>query len=141
MLAALRRRGSTILLIEHETEAAEHADRLLLMADGRIVADGAPATWLRDVEPLWNRLGVRPLDLDRLGAALGWPDRVADIDEAARGCAPARARAAASRRDAGRRLSDASAATPTVRGRRCSRAEGVEFTYPSGTARRWPAFR
>jgi energy-coupling factor transport system ATP-binding protein len=82
VLAALRTRGSTILLIEHETEAAERADRLVLMEAGRIVADGAPARELRDVARL-ERLGVRPLDLDCLGAALHWPQRVATLDEAA----------------------------------------------------------
>jgi energy-coupling factor transport system ATP-binding protein len=82
VLATLRARGSTILLIEHETEAAERADRLLLMEAGRIVADGPPARELRDVARL-ERLGVRPLDLDCLGAALGWPQRVASLDDAA----------------------------------------------------------
>jgi energy-coupling factor transport system ATP-binding protein len=82
VLARLRADGSTILLIEHETEAAERADRLVLMEAGRIVADGAPADALRDVARL-ERLGVRPLDLDCLGAALGWPERIATIEGAA----------------------------------------------------------
>src|SRR4029453_10444650 len=53
-LAAWRQRGSTILLIEHETEAATRADRLLLMEDGRLVADEAPPRLLRAV-PLPER--------------------------------------------------------------------------------------
>jgi energy-coupling factor transport system ATP-binding protein len=82
VLAALRQRGSTILLIEHETEAATRADRLLLMEDGRLVADDAPPRLLRDVA-LLERLGVRPLDLDRIAAVLGWPEHVATLEEAA----------------------------------------------------------
>ena len=82
VLARLRTHGSTILLIEHETEAAGWADRLILMEAGRIVADGSPADTLRDVGRL-ERLGVRPLDLDRIGAALRWPERVASVDAAA----------------------------------------------------------
>jgi len=82
VLATLRERGATVLLIEHETEAAERADRLLLMEGGRIVADGAPAPRLREVDRL-ERLGVRPLDLDRIGSALGWEERVATVDAAA----------------------------------------------------------
>jgi energy-coupling factor transport system ATP-binding protein len=81
VLAALRGRGGTTLLIEHETEAAQRADRLLLMEEGRIVADGDPRILLRDVERL-ERLGVRPLDLDRLADRLGWPEHVASVEQA-----------------------------------------------------------
>jgi energy-coupling factor transport system ATP-binding protein len=81
-LAALRTRGATILLIEHETTAAERADRLLLMDGGRIVADDRPAAILPQVARL-EALGVRALDLDRLGAALGWSERVVEVEAAA----------------------------------------------------------
>jgi energy-coupling factor transport system ATP-binding protein len=81
VLASLRGRGGTTLLIEHETEAAQRADRLLLMEEGRIVADGDPRILLRDVERL-ERLGVRPLDLDRLADRLGWPEHVASVEQA-----------------------------------------------------------
>jgi energy-coupling factor transport system ATP-binding protein len=82
VLGALRGRGSTILLVEHETEAAARADRLLLMQAGHLVADGRPAELLRDVARL-AALGVRPLDLDRVAGALGWPERPATIEAAA----------------------------------------------------------
>jgi energy-coupling factor transport system ATP-binding protein len=81
-LAAVRARGAAILLVEHETAAAERADRLVLMADGAIVADDAPATLLADVDRL-DAIGVRPLDLDRLARARGWADRPADVAAAA----------------------------------------------------------
>jgi len=131
VLAALRRQGGTILLIEHETEAAELADRLVLMADGRIVADGAPATLLRDVARL-EQLGVRPLDLDRIGTTCGWPDRP-DIDEAARRLSatpqiPARIASIASPDGARRAANDDSRENEPP----LLTAEGVEFTYPSG---------
>src|SRR4029453_12623202 len=72
VVAALRGRGGTTLLTEHETEAALRADRLLLMAEGRIVADGEPRVLLRDVARL-ERMGVRPLDLDRIADRLPPP--------------------------------------------------------------------
>src|SRR5512143_1562884 len=75
-LAAVRARGATILLIEHETAAAERADRLVLMAGGAIVAAGPPAPLLADVGRL-EALGVRPLDLDRIARARGWAARPA----------------------------------------------------------------
>jgi len=134
VLATLRQHGATILLIEHETEAAERADRLLLMADGRIVADGAPAALLRDVDRL-ERLGVRPLDLDRIEAMLGWPQRV-DVDAAAERLAEEPAvvsrissfvsrltEASAERRDTSDEIRD----TPPL-----LTAEDVEFSYASG---------
>ena len=81
-LAAVRARGATILLIEHETAAAERADRLVLMAGGAIVADGPPAPLLADVDRL-EHLGVRPLDLDRIAEARGWAARPGDVTAAA----------------------------------------------------------
>jgi energy-coupling factor transporter ATP-binding protein EcfA2 len=118
VLATLRAHGSTILLIEHETEAAERADRLVLMEAGRIVADGAPADALRDVARL-ERLGVRPLDLDCIGAALRWPERTATIEAAASRLLEHGHRALA--------VSSAGSETEPVLA-----LEHVAFTYPSG---------
>ena len=39
----------TLLIVEHETEEALHADRLIVMKDGQILKDGIPGTILRDV--------------------------------------------------------------------------------------------
>jgi energy-coupling factor transport system ATP-binding protein len=82
VLARLRAGGATILLIEHEIAAAERADRLVLMSDGRIVADERPERLLVEVEWL-ERLGVRAADLDRLGRALGYTQRFGSVDAAA----------------------------------------------------------
>jgi len=81
VLAAMRRQGFTIVLIEHEIGAAERADRLVLMADGRIVADDHPDRLLPEVERL-EELGVRPADLDRLNRALRSPTRATTVSEA-----------------------------------------------------------
>lgn len=82
-LAALRREGLTIVLVEHEIAAAERADRLVLMEGGRIVADDRPERLLPDVGRL-ERLGVRPADLDRVARALAATGRFASLDDAAR---------------------------------------------------------
>jgi energy-coupling factor transport system ATP-binding protein len=92
VLAGLRGRGFTIVLIEHEIAAAEQADRLVLMAGGRIVADDAPEKLLPEVGRL-EAAGVRPADVDRVGAALGWRGRPRSLDEA-RARLPARMAAA-----------------------------------------------
>ena len=67
--------GLTLVIIEHETEEALHADRLVLMKDGRIVAQGRPADLLRDVG-LIEGLGIMPLAIPSYfaGLALGSED-------------------------------------------------------------------
>jgi energy-coupling factor transporter ATP-binding protein EcfA2 len=82
VLAALRRAGRTILLIEHETEAATHADRVIVLDRGRIVDDAPPARLLPDVARL-EHAGIRPLDLDRIGAACRWTERASTVEDAA----------------------------------------------------------
>jgi energy-coupling factor transport system ATP-binding protein len=52
------------------------------MDGGAVVADDAPTTLLSEVERL-VRLGVRPLDLDRLARARGWATRPTSVAAAA----------------------------------------------------------
>jgi energy-coupling factor transport system ATP-binding protein len=125
VLGALRGRGSTIVLIEHETDAAARADRLLLMQNGRLVAEGKPAELLRDVVRL-EALDVRPLDLDRIAAGLGWTERPAGIEDAA-------ARLSAQLRvgeGADLRITAPPPADPEAEP--LLSVESIEFTYPSG---------
>jgi energy-coupling factor transport system ATP-binding protein len=117
VLAALRDRGMTIVLIEHETAAAERADRLVLMCAGRIIADAAPERVLADVGALEDA-GVRPLDLDRIAAALQWPTRPPSIDAAAGAFTGPSPRA----------LPD----TVHSAGPALLAVEGIQFTYPTG---------
>jgi len=43
LLVELSQRGHTVLLITHEKDIADHADRLIEIKDGRVVADPGPA--------------------------------------------------------------------------------------------------
>ena len=81
VLATLRGRGLTIVLIEHEVEAASRADRLVLMSEGRIVADDRPERILPRVS-LLDDAGVRAADLDRLREMLGPGERLASLEMA-----------------------------------------------------------
>ena len=52
-----RERGITVILITHHMDEAAQAGRLIVMHDGRIVGDGAPARVFQDVDGL-RRLGL-----------------------------------------------------------------------------------
>jgi energy-coupling factor transport system ATP-binding protein len=47
-----RTQGVTVVLITHHMDEAAQADRLVVMAKGKVVADGAPKTVFQDVEGL-----------------------------------------------------------------------------------------
>ena len=74
--------GCTVVLVEHGGAAIEHADVVVLLADGRVVAAGPPMTVLADVAAC-DAIGVRPPDVARVFAALGLDDPPLDVDRAA----------------------------------------------------------
>ncbi|MBP2663847.1 MAG: transporter related, partial [Firmicutes bacterium] len=60
----------TVLIIEHETEEALQADRIIIMEKGSIVADGKPAELLREVD-FFHSLGIMPLQIPLYFSKLG----------------------------------------------------------------------
>ncbi|GIW41216.1 MAG: cobalt ABC transporter ATP-binding protein [Candidatus Binatia bacterium] len=99
-LRELRARGLAAVVAEHEIDATDFADRLVLLDGGRIVAEG-PAAELRKDVPLLLRCGVRPRDLDRVVRALGIRASGESVEEVERAIrrelgGPASAQAAAS---------------------------------------------
>lgn len=68
---ALRESGAlTLIVIEHETEEALAADRLVVMRDGEIAARGRPADLLRDVD-FTEAAGIMPLQVPKFFRAAG----------------------------------------------------------------------
>jgi energy-coupling factor transporter ATP-binding protein EcfA2 len=66
--------GTAILVVEHDVELlAERADRLLVLAGGRLVADGTPAAVLGDMRAM-ESAGVQVPDVTEVAAGLdaGW---------------------------------------------------------------------
>ncbi|HEX2925110.1 MAG TPA: energy-coupling factor transporter ATPase [Ruminiclostridium sp.] len=63
-------RQLTVLIIEHETEEALSADRMIIMEKGAIVKDGKPAAILREVE-FFHSLGLMPLQMPLYFSKLG----------------------------------------------------------------------
>jgi energy-coupling factor transport system ATP-binding protein len=52
----------TLLIVEHETEEALHADRLIIMKEGKILKDGVPGRILRDVR-FTDEIGIMSLHI------------------------------------------------------------------------------
>lgn len=52
----------TLLIVEHETEEALNADRLIIMKDGKILKDGKPDIILRDVQ-FTDEVGIMSLQI------------------------------------------------------------------------------
>jgi energy-coupling factor transport system ATP-binding protein len=81
VLAAMRRQGYTLVVIEHEIAAAEHADRLVIMSHGEIVADDLPQRVLARVDFL-RQHGVRAPDLNQLATRLDLSPPPCSLDAA-----------------------------------------------------------
>jgi energy-coupling factor transport system ATP-binding protein len=80
LLGQMRTQGHTLVLVEHEVTAAALADRVVILANGEIVAMGTPEQILPQTA-LLERYGIRPRDTDRVLQNLGiqvYPRTVAD---------------------------------------------------------------
>ncbi|MCY7412930.1 MAG: energy-coupling factor ABC transporter ATP-binding protein [Salinibacterium sp.] len=79
IVTELNDEGRTVIAITHDMDfCAETFDRVVVMAQGRILADGAPAEVFREAEAL-DAARVEPPQLTRLSAALGWTEPVLTV--------------------------------------------------------------
>lgn len=70
LLKQLREEGQTILFVTHDLEfAAEHANRWLVLSEGKLIADGAPDEVMAQTH-LMIRGGLRPTQRFQLIQAL-----------------------------------------------------------------------
>ena len=68
LLRSIAREGTAVVLSTHDMGlVAEHADRVLVLADGRVLAEGAPEEVLTD-PGLLERAGLTPPPLVRMRA-------------------------------------------------------------------------
>jgi len=69
-ISELQREERTVMLVTHDLEfAAEHANRWLVLADGRMIADGPPVAVMADSKAM-ARAGLRPTQRYQLIQAL-----------------------------------------------------------------------
>lgn len=70
----------TLIVVEHETEEALHADRIGLIQDGKLVRIGKMRDILKEVE-LLEELGVMPLGIPKFFKSMGHPKLPLTPDE------------------------------------------------------------
>jgi energy-coupling factor transport system ATP-binding protein len=81
LIAKLRGQGLSLIVIEHESEELLHADRIVLLHQGTIVADGPPALVMTNFN-LLEQCDVHPPGLNRVLHELGIGGHVSDVDAA-----------------------------------------------------------
>jgi ABC-2 type transport system ATP-binding protein len=81
VIGGLRDRGACVILTTHElTEAERVADRVLVLTEGTIAAEGSPASLMGATAPREVGFGAAPgLDLDDLEAAVGAGAKVTEV--------------------------------------------------------------
>src|ERR1700738_4860183 len=81
LIRSLREQGLSLVVIEHEAEVLRGADRLVLIREGEIIAEGTPRDLMTRIE-LLEECGVHPPDLNRVLALSGIAAHAASVDEA-----------------------------------------------------------
>ena len=81
IVGELQAEGRTVVAITHDMDfCAENFDRVLVMADGKVIADGDPHQTFTQLDALADA-HVEPPQLERLRAELGWHDPVSSVDD------------------------------------------------------------
>ncbi|HYB89670.1 MAG TPA: energy-coupling factor transporter ATPase [Candidatus Binataceae bacterium] len=132
LIRSLRAQGLSLIVIEHESEEVRLADRVILMRDGAIIADGATPDVMTKLD-LLEECGVHPPSLNRLLALLGLGGHAADVDDAYERIVRAFPRlgehAASAASDPSRTPAPAPAAPAAGA---LAEVENVTFAYPGG---------
>jgi len=81
LIAKLRAQGLSLIVIEHESEELRAADRIIVLREGEIAADGPPAEVFARSE-LLTACGVRPPGLGHALKLLGIDARADSVEEA-----------------------------------------------------------
>jgi len=81
LIRKLREQGLSLIVIEHEADELRGCDRVLVLRDGEVVAQGPPVSVMTQLE-LLESCGVHPPDLNRALAMLDIRAHAASVDEA-----------------------------------------------------------
>ncbi|MGA7870873.1 MAG: energy-coupling factor transporter ATPase [Candidatus Binatus sp.] len=81
LIARLRAQGLSLIVIEHESEELRAADRIMVLREGEIAADGSPSEVFARTE-LLRQCGVRPPGLGHALALLGIDAQAKNVEQA-----------------------------------------------------------
>ncbi len=81
LIRTLREQGLSLIVIEHEAEELRGCDRLLLIRQGRVIADDTPERLMTQLD-LLEECGVHPPDLNHVAAQLGLHAHLRTVPEA-----------------------------------------------------------
>ncbi len=81
LVRTLREQGVSLVVIEHEAEELRGCNRLLLIREGRVIADATPEHLMTQLD-LLEECGVHPPDLNHVAARLGIRAHLRTVAEA-----------------------------------------------------------
>ena len=129
LIAKLRAQGLSLIVIEHESEELRGADRIIVLREGEIAADGPPSQVFARTE-LLTECGVRPPGLGRVLKLLGIDVQPKSVDHAYDSIVRAYPRLTSNRVDAKsnseRTLATIASASAFIE------VENLSYSYPGG---------
>jgi len=81
LIQKLRAQGLSLIVIEHESVELRASDRVIILREGAIIAEGTPATVMTRLD-LLEECGVHPPDLNRVFQMLGIGGHATSVDHA-----------------------------------------------------------
>jgi energy-coupling factor transporter ATP-binding protein EcfA2 len=81
LIRRMREEGVSLIVIEHEAEELRQCDRVVILREGSIIAEGTPATVMPQIE-LLEECGINAPGLDRVMRLLGIEHHPASIEDA-----------------------------------------------------------
>ncbi len=126
LIRRMREEGVSLIVIEHEAEELRQCDRIVILRDGAIIAEGTPAAVMPKIE-LLEECGINAPGLDRVVRMLGiehHPAGISDAEEHVRKLFPQMARPA--------EVAQNSADPAIVESKPLLEIEAASFSYPDG---------
>ena len=126
LIRRMREEGSSLIVIEHEAEELRQCDRIIILRDGAIVAQGAPAMVMPQIE-MREECGINAPGLDRVVRMMGIEHHPASVGEA-----EVQIRKLLARGPADVEVSRAGAQTAIIEAQPILEVAAASFSYPEG---------